>query len=803
MTVPHFGTVQPADGQGQPAPILVVRSGGLPVSVLEDTAAPGASETLRAALDCEEAAAALAGPIADYLHDLIPQVDERAVRRAMIFLRREVHNGRLTAKAGRAAEQVADWLDEPTAIQVKTWLELMYRREASLSEVESRLAAELAAAGASILAALREPRIAAGLALASPAFAERLLSGTETDLADPDSRLARSAASYLARIVTKPSPFSTLTTLAATGLDGSGPATSPGREVSSSRALALTLLRALMSTPEGARLAVTANPGTRHFGGRMHTVMGVYASARGHLFRHDEVTDLGDHAWVLPALPDEPQPLSSITARLPEGLAERLLETGLLQPVTPWRMSHGLHLGALAQAVPEEAHPELRAALDSLAALEAEVAGDSDPLRRARAVERTREVAGQAFAALGRPAPSWLASASLYHESVARPADPGLPAELAADLAQAGRWIAPLIARSTVYEQMVKAFVARYGRGGTTDLFGFLYGFAAYADRSPTLPAVGQEPRGVGTVAVPSNTLFIQTVGGDASCLVVNLVQTGSGGLLGRWAGVPQLHERLGPALADWVHGLHPGCRVYQVTAFPDWAELQRPTLATLPRLRWPADLPDREGDAVDPRGMTLTHDPLSATLQAHDSDGCPVAFTYQGTMPTHLLTGPFRLLCLLSDPWLTLGRAGREPRPADPPPNLDGVVYEPRVQHGRLVWARARWRMPAGMVPRPEPGASPTAFLAEVERWRRRHRLPKEMFMSQTFSGPFGPRRDKPQWLSTDHPHLVWAALRQVRPEASAVDLVEALPDLGGHCGRDPEGTPVATELTALVRHG
>lgn len=850
--IPDFGTVPPAPaGRGAVAPVLMARVCGLPVGVLDASATPRSTRLLRDALDAEDDAAALAGPLTDALYRLVPRLDgDRAARRAAVGLRRDVHNGRFAPSTGRAADLVSAQLEPGPARRLESWLESMRRHRNGLGRAEEVFATELPEATEALYRHLRSPRVASGLALASPQFAGRLLAQEGAAPAGLDSRGARTAAAYLSRIAVKPSPFSTLTTLAVARL-GSGPDTvarpaprDGGRDgaagaVTSSRGLAVALLLACAAHPDLApAFDVVANSGLRQVGDRLLAALPVYAAADGFFFREDEVTDCGLYAWALPLLPSRPVPFAEPAAglgALGPHLVARWVEMGLLQPVTPWRLADGGHLGALSRAVRRRTRADasptaaaVRGALDTLGELEATVATTVDAAERARAVERTRDVAAAAFKELGRPVPSWLPGTPLFHEAVAGPGGPALelPRHVGDDLAHAARWLAPHVARTPLYDRLVERFVQRYGVGGTcTDLLGFLYEVLAHADpyalaQQDALPPAGDARgdtgaapgrlRGHGTLGTASNSVFFQVAAADAEhvaagdhTLVVNLVQNGVGGLLSRWAGVPALHDRLAPALDEWLRALHPGCRVLQVSAYPDWSEMQRPTLSTVPRLRWPVDLPDGDPDAVDIAGLSLSHDPETGTLQAYDRDGGPVAFAYLGTTPTYLLRGAVRLLCLLSDPWMTLGRADREVRAFDRVTTGEGARYLPRIQHGRVVWARARWRLPAARLPRPDPGVSPLRFLADVERWRRRHGLPEEVFLVQITRGPRGVRKEKPQWLGFDNPHVVWAALRQIRPDALAVDLVEALPGRDGHWNRDAAGAPVATEFTGLVRHG
>ncbi|MFI9809874.1 lantibiotic dehydratase [Streptomyces sp. NPDC052301] len=838
MTHPHIpdlGTLPPGRAATAVAPVAGVRAAGLPVSVLRDVATGRLTAAVAHACDRREAADALAPQLGDDLYRLVPKLGDRAVRRAAVRLRRDIHNTRRTPKTQAHADALTPHLDETVRERLARWLRAMAEADAALATARRATEPELRRAGDALLGHLRAPQTALGLALASPDFTEELLLDRDT-AAPPESRRMRSAAAYLARIAVKPSPFSTLTTLGTARFDGpAGPAADgAGREaraLSSSRGVAVSLLRSFVAAgPPGAAVPVVANTGL-HTGddGTRCTLVSYAASPAGFFFRQDEVVPCDRYRPVLDAAGTEPRTLDDVLRRAPGGDAaalRRMTETGLLQPLVPWSSAAGLHFGALATAVdgPDGDGPAAGGegavrAVRELAALETTVETTRDPLRRARAVVRTRQAAHEAFTALGRPAPSWLATAPLYHEAVAGQPQRTrqLPSHLADDLAEAARWIAPAVSLSPLYRRLVDGFVRRHGHGaGGVDLLDFLYAFHVATDGFPAprgaAAAAGEGDRvvGHGTVARPSHAVFFQVAAADEAAvaagdyeIAVNLVQDGGAGLLGRWACVPELHDATALPLRDWVQSLHPGCRVHQVSAYPDWAELQRMPMRSLPRLRAPGDLPDSDGDTVDLTGWTLAHDPETGTLQARDGDGHPAAVTYMGVVPVHLLAGPLKLLCLLSDPWQTTARVDREFRPYDRMRPVETLTYRPRIQHGRLVWARARWSVPPAEVPRPDPGAPTVDFLTDVERWRRRNGIPREAFIAQAVRDRRGITKSKPQWIQFDSPHLVWSALRRIHPDAVAVDFVEAFPGSGQQPWHDAQGRPVVTEFMGLVRHG
>ncbi|HEV2371814.1 MAG TPA: lantibiotic dehydratase [Streptosporangiaceae bacterium] len=854
--IPDVGTVPPAHGApATVAPMVVARIGGLPVRAVDDLAAPRTMGAVREAEDSRAAAGALAPAAGEDLYHAVPGLEEdRDARRAAIALRRDVHNLRWTARTEKAVRALLPLLPAAGAGRLRQWAQAIRRHHELLDDADEVIQGEVRQAGEAMLARLREPSLAAGLALASPEFTDRLLAGSPGGL---DSRLARSATSYLTRIALKTSPLSTLTTVGLTWF-GRGepnhplvtpqpdPAAQATRDISTARALPVALLLACARTPGAAGLLdVATNGGLLKADGRWVAALPTYVIADDFAFRVDEVTDCGLYEWLAGRLPTQPCRLDELhgpgggLSGLGPELAGRLVDMGLLQPVTPWPVSAGQVLGPLAAWVRARGTPALHPfadALGRLARCEQTIVASPVAADRVAAISTARAAAIEAFRSLGQPAPPWVKALPLFHETVGalEGAVPNLPEVVRDDLVEAARWLAPLTVPDPLYGRLVSCFVHRYGVGGTCrDLIGFLYAFitAGGAERRWDAALPGGRPRGAEpgegppgerppadpdrlrghhTVCDANHTLFFQLavpagaqVPATGHELVVNLLHPGTTGLAARWACIPALRDRLDAAVAGWVRELHRDCRVYQVSAYPDWADVQRPPLRTLPWLRCPGDLPNAGPLPADTSDMVLTHDPSTGTLQAYDRDGCPVAFSYQGTIPRHLLDGPVRLLCLLSDPWVTLGRLDRDRRVPGGSDERANAGFRPRVQQGRIVWARARWSVGPEDIPRPGPGNTSARFLAVLERWRREHGLPEEVFVSQFVPGPAGMRKEKPQWLGFGHPHAVWAALRQIRPDAAAIDLVEVLPARDAHWARDEHGAPVAAEFIAMVRHG
>ncbi|GGM48992.1 hypothetical protein GCM10012275_19850 [Longimycelium tulufanense] len=773
--------------------VAIVRCCGLPVRALDSLAASQTLRHVRSALDHLHTAQQLAADASQDLHDR---------------LRRD--------------------LDDAAGLRLQRWSDAMQDYQDHLGEARRVAETELRSAARTMLDRLRQPRIALGLALASPTFTTLLLDHDPGQPLRWGTRLAHTAAGYLARIARKTSPFSSLTTLGVAALPASSDASVPppygaDRTVSSARPAAMELLRVWAEHSDGpTTLLVRRNPSLRAKGNRLRGVVGRYGFAHTEFFREDELIDCSLAKWVLQVLPADPFPLSrAVDLGLSWRSARRLLSEGLVLPVTPWALADETHFPAFRdhassdQGASNDSPSTVKDTVEALADLEAGIGGATDPRRRAADVELFRATLARGFRALGHRPPDWLTGVPLFDEVVAHGADrtPQLPTSVHAELRNVSTELTSKTRRRALYDRLVDHFVALHGRGGRApDLLDFCYSFLENTDpqamrREFSRPATSvpsvEALRGHRTVGPAASTVSFQIAAETPDSLqqgkyllVLNDIRDGLVGPMARWAAVPALHDHLATSIERWLADQHPGCRVYQVSAQADWVTVQRPTLRSLPRAAWGPGLCDAATDTVDLRHFSLIHDPHSGTLQVHDSTGS-AAFAYTGSVAPHLLGGIDQLLCLLSAPWMTLPARWS----ADLAPPRGEMTYQPRVQRGRVVWRRARWELCRGLVPQPGTRPDPVGFLAEAEQWRRDHGLPREFFLEEVC--PAADRTITPQWVSIDHPHVLHSALRQIDPAAPHVEIVEALPARHEYWFCDANGDALATEFTVLLRHG
>jgi len=806
-------------------PVVLLRVAGLPADVLDGLASPAVADELDRHRQCELAAEAVAGTVVTDLFALIPALESRhGERRAALRLRRDVFNGRHTAATERAAETLLPLLAPDGRRRLDTWL--THRRGAAqaVQDIDSLLRDTDSDVTARLLSTVRSGPLSASLAFASGAFTRELLTTESCRSRGRSARRIRTLLSYVTRAATKTSPFGALSTVTIAAMEGSGVSPvadvsavhgdGPGRELVSPLPLAVHLLQSCAVHPEwGRKVRFRLNPSMRRVDDAWQAMLPEYVPAQGDLLpvRLDEVTAVGE----APAGPTVgSHPLAAWQGKGTPGersRARRRSATGILLPETPWPRDSPTPLAELAARVAGPTAPErgLGRTLHELAGIERRI-GDGDAAERARLDLSLRGHATDAFRELGAEVPHWLADAPLFHENIhaSDVSAPLLPASLTEDLGLLGDLIGERTGRSALYEYLLADFTARYGQGGRCDdVLGFLYAFVRRPDyaklvrRADELDA-SRQPEGDtalgphGTVGAPVATVFHQLDAADLDALrhgdfrlIVNQIHPGAIGLLARWVAVPNVGEVLRAQLRSWLQTLYPDSRILPITAGGDYCAAQTLRKAIFPGLRWPSDLPaagDVDGDDGDLRSLTLTHDPVSHTLQLRALDGASIAVPYLGVIPQRRLQGPLRLLSTLSNPWTT-------------------AIDDLRTQYGGRVGGRIRLGRPelrvrADEIPRPRPGETAAAHLVRLDAWRRGLGAARQCF-ARVDAADGGRPAGKPFWVDLASALGVRMFLRETDMPDAEVRLTEAAPDPRGSWLMDRAGRPRAVELASLVR--
>jgi hypothetical protein len=205
-------------------PFFMLRVGGLPTGSVAPLRSPALTAWADRVLALEHELALRKVTLGNALEAAVGRVDDVALRRQLLAFRRDVFNVR-PPRGRDAAARIGEVLERPAARAVAEWLALQARRSAELAQGEPLLADEVAAARRHLRALADDPRLRAGIMLASPSLDRYLAGYTDAkgrSLSKRARRIERSLLEYVYRTACKTSPFSTFTAVAL-GRFGSAP----------------------------------------------------------------------------------------------------------------------------------------------------------------------------------------------------------------------------------------------------------------------------------------------------------------------------------------------------------------------------------------------------------------------------------------------------------------------------------------------------------------------------------------------------------------------------------------------------
>ncbi|MFE3582094.1 lantibiotic dehydratase [Streptomyces vinaceus] len=200
---------------------FMLRVAGLPLTAVDALRCPDTSRWAAEVLSAEDSLRADAEQLSEVLHkavgatDPAPGGEGAARRRALLRLRRQIHNGRLPADPDAAVREVSD-VDGVAAGHLSAWVLRRRRLDALLTEGAGLLGADLGRARAALRGLLGDDRLRMGLLLASPVLEAQLdaYAGADGVPGGRARKVERSVLSYVYRTACKTSPFSTFTAVA-------------------------------------------------------------------------------------------------------------------------------------------------------------------------------------------------------------------------------------------------------------------------------------------------------------------------------------------------------------------------------------------------------------------------------------------------------------------------------------------------------------------------------------------------------------------------------------------------------------
>ncbi|HXE11319.1 MAG TPA: thiopeptide-type bacteriocin biosynthesis protein [Bryobacteraceae bacterium] len=846
-TAKHELPVEALGGRAEAARFTVARVAGVSATVLERLTLKKTLTYLEVAQQAEAAMADLGPGIEDALYTLVPQLDhDKDLRRRVLALKRNIHNQRVAETTGDDVRRVAAQLTgEAERFRLEEWLRFAQEREENLENAKAAYSAEMAEASGHLAACLENPALEQGLAIASPDLLSdlyRVRQHEQDKTWSPASKLSRSCLSYLSRAAMKTSPLSTFTQVALASI-GAGQASTSATNGAASRKFYLlklvphSWLSILARHPEFAPAfqfecgaGISPKPG-----GKTVRVLATRPKRSGSfVWRREETQeqelDANGETFLQPGRRFTYKELIRLLNRSNSLEAHvavvNLLNRHRIQPVAPYARHDFRPLRSLANAL-ELLHTDAARTIAGLMLeLQQEVdrGASADGAERLHLLSRAQQMVADIYRALDAPVPDWVHTGKLLFEDVAfnGPAI-RLPEQVQADLKQAAEKYREGTIRTKLYDYLYLYFVRKFGPNGEAqDILGFLFDFLSRSDFEELLArAIAEDKLAVkehghartrlpgGRSAIPPTlTIFFQLAAESDEALqrseyelIVNQVNSGEGGLLGRFAPVLGVDGNvLRTGLHQWVQQLYEGHSSLELPVCADSHNLQGTHGICGRTLRWPGELPA----AGDDRNSTLRLDELrlrarpDGTLEFAGKDGEPVGITYQGVVPPYLAPQALRLLMLIADPWIRDYSPFSEGMPGDEQNSTEGVQFSPRQQQGRVVFRRAQWRVPAACMITRTKGEGDFDFFARAQNWRKQHGLPEEVFVRTEGNRlSFRAKERKPAWIHFGSPHSL-ELLTQMADGETMLTFTEVAPARREHWTTATPTQGSTTELRA-----
>ncbi|PTL78728.1 lantibiotic dehydratase [Vitiosangium sp. GDMCC 1.1324] len=854
-----------------PTPFVLIRSAGLPLSVLESLRAGRSAAVVSRLLEDERWRTSHADALCDALFRACKACGDEAPedRKLLLSAKRDVFNDRPLAQ--KVLERARVRLASADLELLEEWHQRHARRQELLVSGEALFREEQVAQRRLMQELARNPILLRGLTLASDSLISKLHKYAETPVEEQDARLRKveiGLLAYVSRMVTKTSPFSTFTQVTLGRWDA---AEAPGRiSVQPSTAgvkgqlqighLPLRQLQEAIQRHPVLKEHVPLWPNPHQWvrEGRRNILQRLEVGPPRPRISHTterltavaETPQLG--TWVSLIRPGETyteavQRLTGPTASSQKvsQLLNQLLETGLVLrqfalPEQRWDLLEALR-GAL-ERIPVEPAPSLVARLTALGECYRRFES-AQPSERLALLRRMEEVLREAFELVqGTLAPEW-SECIVYEDTTLEATEArigsGLWEQSRDDLLLLQRLLPLFTNRPLGRRILTSAFVQLYGRGGTCDnvldfyersrrVFGgdldaverFSPGFPQDAKDTPLLPReerlrvqelreefilrvreelsreqpVWEIPRDwlkslverlPASYSAPwaSFSYMAQVVPGEQPLLVLNEAYSGHGQFLARFAALTGgLDARNNPLCQGMLETerrlLPPGHSLAELLGVFGFNACLHPRM-TSQLLAYPGSWPEpgEEGVLRLPE-LRLVHDPETERLRLLAKDGTELHPVYLGLLVPRLTPPLYQFL-------LQFGEVGKYPLPfwnlidARRPPQEEGHIrHYPRMMLGRLVLGRRRWLMPRELLPRTNPGSPGFGELLELNRWRERHGLPKQVFVRAGRGR--GRTRDverKPQFIDFENAFLLRLLDRQIEHVEQMLTVEEALP--------------------------
>jgi hypothetical protein len=831
------------DWASQVAPYVLLRSATQPVQSLHAMHMPDTERWLSAHVQASDRMAALTQAVSDDLFALVPRLheDESRLRRAVLQLRREVHQAQPTkvklADIAEMSERLSQ-TDVQAAERLSQWLVAQAEHTHSLVQAEASFAHELQTVlRPALRAPLKDASFRRALELVSPGVAANARRERKLPTKfDPDN-FERSLFGYLLRASAKTSPLSSF--MATSSLSW---CTQPGVGLPSlrqdelvcrtrlNRGVSARLERAVQRrlARQGA-LPLRLNPSLRRLDdGRFRALCDRDLVLLKRPWREQRRAQFQLHESVslvlTAAIGQAPMRWSEWAQRMEQGGVARDQVPGLLDKLLKRDV---LQVAALSDGFADEPQEAL------LAQLDAQAAPAWQPIREAvqalcRAAAQAREEGDARVEGLGRVADLEQAALETLDEfdvpGLQNPvvedcratlsSDGGMPRigphapELAA-LKDLREFLGSQVEISPQYVRLRQHFLNRFGAGGVcedvedflTDISDKLVEVNEYGNALQEGPSAPATPGAL--MGVTAQVQLVTAQDGQAALMVVNKVFDRPAWLATRFAfGDDAQQQLLRTELSDWLQTLSGEAEPVDVMVNGHCNELQAHPRLTHRVLAWPGEpLQVPQQQQLHVSQLQLLHRPDTGLLELVErSTGRRINLIYLGsTFPTanwgvpfalSILTQPYRLQRPEPAPPVQEDEQAMEesePSAAAKSAAVPAFVFEPRLQKGQLVLRRASWWVRGEHLRQAWFSQQGARRMLSVRSEVGRHNLPTCFFAQ----GAVAQRHDlevssevldgyrKPLWVDTRNPFCL-ALLERMADRFEWLSITESLPDVG-----------------------
>ena len=816
MNQPRLVSSIPVTPNVELAPFALLRVAAIGYRYLADMTPPTLTVLVNEILDVRQKIGQMRPYLEHALYLLIPQIDDRIVRRTAIALRRDIHTGRKPRISHDKIDHFVDSLtDENLKKTLRSWIiahdevhtQLNDSDEVYFQSIQSYLRPRL-------LGILQNPGFSRALAVASPDLLSALMRhGKKNVRRTKTSKEEHSLLRYLIRASAKTSPFSTFMhviplTMVDTWSKVEMEHLEPVRHCLLNRGVLTRLYKTAVCQGSASNAGLHLNNTIRDLGeGSVSAITGEYVSLFNRPWHHQRATRFrfnpvlirrilqhtGTHTWDqwLSYIID-----SGFTKEQARRFLTNLIDKELLW-VEEWTDGYDYQpTNSLLKRLEKATTPSMAESL-SVAIKEMHIAtvefGSAGGLRRTDLIKRIRTLENETNTSFGKQSADPFQDV-IFEDSWMCGARGSIGGALPRMIGEVGSFLLTQIALKPEYNRLREAFLRRYGVGGCcTEVVGFLM---AVGHKLAPVPEFGtswnistfdEEPIPASPGVKTGLTAYLHVVAADAKAAAA-----GDAVVM-----VNNVYERLAWQSARFAYGDHKDIRLFrrQVKRWLEYAyapfepvdlmlcghcnNLQAHYPLTDRVFVWPGEpiLKSRAGRIL-PNHVRMCHNTRTNMLELKDRDEKPFTLIYLGAATPTPTWGILFALTLLAQPFYV-----RRPNTIPDLGSTDDLIFQPRRCEGNLVLVRATWWLRGQKIRDSWFAKTGIQRLVDVAEFCNAHQLPTVFFV-RAYKNKFELGQttealtvNKPLWIDIRNPYCL-ELLEKIITRAEWVMITEALPD-------------------------